>query len=167
MSIIENCKLFFIILISNFSISMTTHTIGTNGLRNVKANRAWHPMVETVPRIIQNIFLPDLSIRNPNKGDATADIMYTKLKGKKSMTINNNNIHVLIYSFKEVLFKQFKPTNSWKHVKWLYIINNTTSNILSMLIKRHKLDERKLPKSNIQLKTCIIFILFGRWVYHS
>ena len=37
-------------------------------------------MVTVVPRITQNTFLPVLSIRNPNTGEATADMMYTKLK---------------------------------------------------------------------------------------
>lgn len=56
-----------------------TLTMATYGLIKVNANRAWQPIVTVVPRITQKIFLPLLSIRNPNTGEATADMMYTKL----------------------------------------------------------------------------------------
>ena len=46
----------------------------------VKAKRAWHPKVTTTPRMTQKMFFPTLSIKNPKKGEATADITYTKLK---------------------------------------------------------------------------------------
>ena len=59
-------------------------TMATYGLMKVNANRAWQPIVTVVPRITQNIFLPLLSIRNPNTGEATADMMYTKLKKIKT-----------------------------------------------------------------------------------
>jgi len=54
--------------------------MATNGLRKVKANKAWQPIVDITPSITQKTFLPVLSIKKPKKGEATADMMYTKLK---------------------------------------------------------------------------------------
>ena len=45
----------------------------------LKAKRAWQPKVTRIPAMTQKIFFPDLSMRNPNNGDATAEMMYTKL----------------------------------------------------------------------------------------
>ncbi|WAR27472.1 hypothetical protein MAR_013176 [Mya arenaria] len=65
-------------------------TMPTKGVTNVKASRPWHAMVTNVPRITQNTFLPDLSMRKPNSGDAIADIMYTRLETHIKHTFISN-----------------------------------------------------------------------------
>ena len=54
-------------------------TIGIYGLMKVKARAIWQANVSTMPMMHQNTFLPILSIRKPNSGEATAEMMYTKL----------------------------------------------------------------------------------------
>lgn len=60
--------------------------MATYGEMKVKANKAWQPMVTNVPSITQNTFFPLLSIRKPNNGDATADMMYTRLKTDQNIS---------------------------------------------------------------------------------
>jgi len=55
------------------------HTIGTYGVRNVKASKPWHIIVIMTPVSNQKTLRPYRSIKNPQTGDATADMKYTRL----------------------------------------------------------------------------------------
>lgn len=55
-------------------------TIDSNGGANVKARMICEDRVMMTPKITQNIFLPVLSTSTPITGDATAEMMNTKLR---------------------------------------------------------------------------------------
>lgn len=54
-------------------------TIPMYGFKSVKLSNECAKIVNTIDKTTQIIFLPVLSIRSPNIGDATADIIYNIL----------------------------------------------------------------------------------------
>lgn len=132
----------------------------TYGLTNVNASSAWQPMVQTVPRMTQKIFLPVRSIRKPKTGEATAEMMYTKLKIFQSIDTGYSNSAFLIM----IIFNQIDwYKNLTKHLN----CHIYCSELSWQIIKTMTFYICSLLKLSVNASIFTLKVIYNLWVYDN